>query len=402
MKIAIITIGHEGSSLPLAKSLAQNGHIVDLYFDLRFGRRQLVEGTDLQLHSLRGLVGEVPGPMIQSLKTWIGTAPLTFKYINTVGEAKSKPLLTPFFSYIRNIQIKHICKCLDFQNYDAIYLIGRYLGTDDIILYAKYLTTKIYVGLHEVCNHLCPDFYEPSPLLKFLFSRNIPIVVYSHKTYEDLKNYRECNIANVTLIHFGIFDTYPICNVKSTLLLPEKYILFFGYIQPYKGLSILVEAMEMMQNFPSNWNIVIAGNGKDDSLSRIANNNRFILLNRFLSNSELVELLSKSTAVVCPHISMSQSGIPQTAFAFGVPVITSDLEGFKEVVVNGENGLLFQNGSPESLCCCIKKIVNQPKVLDFLKEGARNFNQLHHDFSWNHIALKYEELFNEVVSKNTI
>lgn len=394
MKIAIISFGHEGSSLPLGKALAQCGHNVDFYFDVHFGCKHSIEGTDIKISALNGLLGNVPNETFFSLSSWLDTDTFQLKYVNTFGEAKSKPILTPLFTLARKIQIRYICKELNALKYDVVYMVGRYIETDDIVTYSKYLKTKIVVGLHEVCNHYTPDFRNPSSVLRYLFNNNINIVVFSYNTYCDIKKYKDCNPANISLIHFGTFDTYRTCKVNNEFSLPKKYILYIGTINPYKGLPILVDAVEKIDTLDG-WNFVIAGNGKDECLNKVKSNNRFLLINRFLENSEIAELLSSASVVVCPYVTMSQSGIPQTAFAFGVPIIASNLDGFKEVIVNGENGLFFEAGNTQSLCEQLEKIMKDQELLNILKEGASKFNSLHKHYSWNYIAQQYEKIFVE-------
>lgn len=399
MKIAIISFGHEASSLPLGKALVLKGHFVDFYFDVHFGHKFSVEGTKLQLHSLNGFLGNVPSSMLIPLQKWIGMEKINFKYINTFGQAKSKPLLCSLFTFLRKCQIRVICKKLNTLKYDVVYLVGRYMGTEDIVTYCKSLSSEVVVGLHEVCNHFNPDFKNPSPVLKHLFFNDVQIVVFSQNSLGDIKKYEDCNPDKVSLIHFGIFDTYPTCISRQSLFLPEKYILYLGAINAYKGLPILVDAVEKMQALPHQWKFVIAGSGKDECLKRVVNNNRFILINRFLQNSEVAELFSNASAVVCPYITMSQSGIPQTAFAFGTPVVASDLEGFKEVIVNGENGFLFETGNADSLLDCLNKIMNSSSVMHILKEGALKFSDIHHEYSWTYIAQQYERTFVRICQK---
>ena len=399
MNIALYSFGHTASSLPLGYHQALLGHHVDFYLDAHYGNISYAEGTDCVYHDAKGLIGDVPMSACPLLARYLQCPDFHLRYINTLGEAKSQPLLTPFFSVIRKLQIQRICKKLDALNYDVVYLVGRYIETDDIPLYCSCLRTKTVVGLHEVCNHFNPDYDAPSPILSYLFAKNIPLVLYSDNTFRDIQNYKDCNPENISMIHFGNFETFTIYNGELPFELPEKYILYLGTINPYKGLSVLVDAICEMQTLPDGLKVVVAGNGKDDCLNRIVSNDRFVLINRFLQNGEIAHLVSNAKAVVCPYLTMSQSGIPQTVYAFGTPIIASDLEGFKEVVVPGENGLLFKSGDSNDLAQTIVKLENDKKLYAKIKRGANSFSQLLPNYDWNNIANQYIELFKQNKNK---
>ena len=397
MRIAIISFGHTGSSLPLAKALAKNKCEVDFYFDAHYGKINYAEGTDLRFKKARHLIGDIPPTACPLLKEYVNLPTLRLKYVNTLGEAKSLKLLTGFFYQIRRFQIHHICNCLNQLSYDAIYLVGRYTETEDIILYRKWINTRVIVGLHEVCNHFKPDFKDPSMVLKSLFDSATPIVVYSNNSYNDILIYKECAEDTVYLIPFGTFDTFKIYEEPSSLVLPESYYLYFGVINAYKGIPILAKAIAQITGL--NCSFVIAGAGNDQSLELLKKDRRVLLINRFLSNQEIAHLVRNAKAVVCPYLTMSQSGIPQTVYAFGTPVIASDLEGFKEVVVPGENGLLFKSGDSNDLAQTIVKLENNKKLYAKIKRGANSFSQLLPNYDWNNIANQYIELFKQNKNK---
>ena len=117
------------------------------------------------------------------------------------------------------------------------------------------------------------------------------------------------------------------------------------------------------------------------------------IINRRLSNSELCEVISKCSLVVCPYLTMSQSGIPQTVFTFGKPIVASDLFGFQEIISNGENGLLFKCGDSSSLARCINDFISNDELRKKIYHNVRRFEFLHKDYSWDEIADFYVNNF---------
>ncbi|MEO7271860.1 MAG: glycosyltransferase, partial [Vicinamibacterales bacterium] len=59
------------------------------------------------------------------------------------------------------------------------------------------------------------------------------------------------------------------------------------------------------------------------------------------------------------------------AFAAGLPVIVSDLGGMAEVVRHDVDGLRFRAGDAGALSACVRRIIDEPELLDRLRAGIR-------------------------------
>ncbi len=73
--------------------------------------------------------------------------------------------------------------------------------------------------------------------------------------------------------------------------------------------------------------------------------------------------------------------------AVGVPIIASDNEPNRDVVVDGQNGLIVQN-TPESLAEGIRRLVLDPVFLASCTENARQMRQ---GATWDNVAMMYEQ-----------
>lgn len=63
--------------------------------------------------------------------------------------------------------------------------------------------------------------------------------------------------------------------------------------------------------------------------------------------------------------------IIREAFAAHAPVIASDLGGMAEMVRDGVDGLLFPPGDPEALAARLRRLLDEPGLLDRLRSGIR-------------------------------
>lgn len=118
------------------------------------------------------------------------------------------------------------------------------------------------------------------------------------------------------------------------------YYLFFGRIDKYKGLSTLLLAYNDFSQ--SDILLVVAGSGQLTNYEqKLAESNRkVILINRFIEDGEMNWLIRNARAVVLPYIEATQSGVIPIAYAYGVPVITSDTEGLTQTVEDGKTGIV--------------------------------------------------------------
>lgn len=124
------------------------------------------------------------------------------------------------------------------------------------------------------------------------------------------------------------------------------YILFFGRIEKYKGVDILVDAFNMFDK-NANVKLVIAGKGSVECAPKYSD--KIIFIDRFIKDEEIASLYKNALFVVYPYISATQSGVLSIAMFFKTPIIASDVPYFKHVLQESNAGLLFSKGSAKAL-----------------------------------------------------
>lgn len=142
----------------------------------------------------------------------------------------------------------------------------------------------------------------------------------------------------------------------------EKACIFVqvSVIQPRKGQDYALDAFEKLWSRDKNYRLIYVG-GKgwmaDELYERILNHpeagKRFFYTGR-ASESELVEILDQSTALISPSRGEGY-GLPVVEAALrGLPVLVSDIPIYHEVV--GEGGLFFSLDNTDTLCDCVCEI----------------------------------------------
>lgn len=130
--------------------------------------------------------------------------------------------------------------------------------------------------------------------------------------------------------------------------LDKPYILFFGRIEAYKGISILYRAFMKSEDLQRKYQLVVAGRG-ELGFERTSEDYGVTFINRYIKDSEVSYLYQHARCVVYPYISATQSGVLSLAFYYQVPVLASDVPFFKSIINPSSTGLLFNNGNVDDL-----------------------------------------------------
>lgn len=172
--------------------------------------------------------------------------------------------------------------------------------------------------------------------------------------------------------------------------------LFFGRIEPYKGLSILLSAFEKLVAIYPSCRLVIAGAGVIREDIRLPSG-QCVLINRFIGDSEIRWILERASVVVLPYMSATQSGVIPLAYEFSRAVICSDIGGLPEMVVVGRTGLIVPPGDVDALVNAMRSLAEDREATRKMGANARAHMTEH--FSWQTVAqqhrAKYEALLAE-------
>lgn len=156
--------------------------------------------------------------------------------------------------------------------------------------------------------------------------------------------------------------------------LPNDYVLFLGRFSYYKGIFILLDAIDKIEeDIP----FVIVGNGElvDEIKFRITKSKkRILLIDRFVTEDEKKYLLKNSKFMVFPSIYPSEAfGILQLeSMVYGKPVINTYLPtGVPWVSVNNESGITVNVNDYEQLAQSIIKLYRNQEMIEILGLGAK-------------------------------
>jgi glycosyltransferase involved in cell wall biosynthesis len=150
---------------------------------------------------------------------------------------------------------------------------------------------------------------------------------------------------------------------------------FIGQIVSSKGIHILLKATQsIFKNHKKAFKVVIYGDLHKDAdysakLQAISENmDNVQFLGTYLHENS-AEIFANIDVLVVPSLWYDFPLVIYEAFATKTPVIATNLGGMAEAVQHGSNGLLFVRGDVPDLARQLKRIVNEPELLEQLRSG---------------------------------
>ena len=127
--------------------------------------------------------------------------------------------------------------------------------------------------------------------------------------------------------------------------------LYVGQIEEHKGVKFLIETFLEFLKTNTNSELHVVGAGSClRQLQSLAKDQKRIIFHGKVERAKLPEFFAASDITVVPSLCYENS--PTVIFessSFGVPVLSSNIEGVAELIQEGKNGMTFAAGDKDSL-----------------------------------------------------
>ena len=256
----------------------------------------------------------------------------------------------------------------------------------------------------------CPTLYDSPYPIKNLISATlervslirIPKII---PCSEGMKQYaRSVGISEkrISVVLNGIPQMGPLINRSD----PTNEWLFgtVALFRPRKGLEYLLKAMQTLKSRGCRFRLRAIGDFMDEEYRREINQ----LVQR-LSITDLIDWVGFKNDVPCELKKLDFFVLPSTggeglpiaileAMAAGLPVITTEIAGSKEVVRDGMEGYLCKPESVESLAICLERMMSSTRNWNTLRINA--YERQRNQFSDQSMAAGIARVYQEVLHKN--
>jgi glycosyltransferase involved in cell wall biosynthesis len=177
------------------------------------------------------------------------------------------------------------------------------------------------------------------------------------------------------MAHIPIFIDYSETNSANKT---GDYILYFGRIDPHKGVDVLLEAIR-----PLDCKVVLIGDGPLSPWvkEQIAGGLKNVEHIPFVSSRELLRnyIAGAAFSLVPSTWYENQPAVVLEAYAMGKPVIGSRIGGIPELIDDGHTGLLATAGDAGDLREKIQFLLERPSLAE--EWGANGKLKLQAGFS---------------------
>jgi glycogen synthase len=230
------------------------------------------------------------------------------------------------------------------------------------------------------------------------------IVSVSQGSKKDILDNFNVDPERIRVIHNGIdLDLYRPVQTDSTRKafdIDGPYILFVGRTSRQKGMTYLIEAMDMVDSGVRLVCCTSAPDTKeveDEIAALIAKQPRVLWINSLLREEQYVELYANASVFACPSVYEPFGIINLEAMACRTPVVASRVGGILETVVDGETGYLVEPANPRALADGINALLRDPGTAERFGRNGRRRVEDH--FSWSRIAEQTEAMYREIVEE---
>ncbi len=173
----------------------------------------------------------------------------------------------------------------------------------------------------------------------------------------------------------------------------ELRILFIGQAVQRKGLPVLLAAFEALrEQLPATLRLI--GPGASEVAHMILEDSGVSALGKVSEEHKLREL-READLLCAPSLSGESFGMVLTeAFAAATPVVASDIPGYRDVVRDGQDGVLSAPGDALALAEALRTIALEPALRERMAASARERAER---FAWPHVAAEAADAYEQAI-----
>jgi glycosyltransferase involved in cell wall biosynthesis len=157
----------------------------------------------------------------------------------------------------------------------------------------------------------------------------------------------------------------------------SKVILSVGRLNYQKGFQYLIRAMPMVLQRIPNVKLIIVGEGEQlaylKELSKSLELNESVIFTGAISQTEIPNAYSAADVFVLPSLFESFGIALIEAQAAGKPVISTQVGGAPEALVDGETGFLVEPSDPNQLGAAIIHVLSDKNLARKMGEKGKEF-----------------------------
>jgi glycosyltransferase involved in cell wall biosynthesis len=156
----------------------------------------------------------------------------------------------------------------------------------------------------------------------------------------------------------------------------KRFVLFVGRVDAQKNLALLVEVAARIAGEFSDVRFVIVGDGPQrrdlEAKTREKGLADTVLWAGPQSHQQVVKYMATCNVFALPSVYEGFARVLMEAGMAGMPIVTTEVSGCDDAVVNGKNGYIVPIGNADTFAGCVKEIIsNVGLAADMGRESRR-------------------------------
>jgi PEP-CTERM/exosortase A-associated glycosyltransferase len=200
------------------------------------------------------------------------------------------------------------------------------------------------------------------------------------------------------------FGAAPDEALKSRLGLSGYTVIgFIGSFYAYEGLDLLVRALpQVLERIPKARVLMVGGGPEEERLKTLTKSlglEHSVVFTGRVPHREVSRYYSVVDVFAYPRRAMRLTDLvtplkPLEAMAQGHILVASDVGGHRELIKDGETGVLFRAGDVGALAQAVTRLLTERERWPGLRERGRRF--VEEERSWPRSVARYGEVFHSL------
>ena len=200
----------------------------------------------------------------------------------------------------------------------------------------------------------------------------------------------------------------PDPELRRALGLDEACVLgFVGSFYAYEGLALLMRALPVIAAQVPRVRVLLVGGGSQEAelkrlVSELGIADRVVFAGR-VPHGEVQRYYDLIDLLVYPRLSMRLTELvtplkPLEAMAQGRLLVASDVGGHRELIRDGETGVLFKAGDPDALAAAVVGLLREPQRWPAMKDAGRRF--VENERNWAASVAHYRPVYDALLGSS--
>ena len=195
-------------------------------------------------------------------------------------------------------------------------------------------------------------------------------------------------------------DVGRFANARPAALPPGRHLLFVGRLEERKGFPVAVAAFGQLARVYADLRLLVIGDGSERSAVDDLDpqvRGRVEMLGR-VDDDRLASYLKAASLYLGPATGGESFGIVLAeAMAAGLPIVASDIDGYRDVARDGLEALLVPPGDVNALVAAVREVLDDRRLAESLgRAGAERARE----FDWDTVTGRLVDVYRDVLARH--